>query len=962
MKIKLNVDSKDYTEKPSKYVGAIRNRLCSADSIREITPDNLINAIQRGRSFTPAAMTGTKGDTWQSQQVIVADIDNDKYLKDEAGNFVLDENKKKIKVCLPDPLTPDEALAVMREYGIDPYFMYYSFSNTADWPRYRVVIILDEPLTNLDDAKTFTARLAELFNSTRAAKVKAKEGEPDGEMCADTEMADAARLLYGGRADCVFYRSDKTTSAAALLRLPPVTATAAAEAPARDVKPAAERPQQPNLNRAMMALESKLHDDINTFDLAAYVMETTSSEPKRKGSKLFFVPCPICKTGGLTNGGSFNVTGHLWHCFSEHHKMQPKGGTIIDYLMGRDNLTTGEAMDKFKFEIMRYDRDEWRQAYFDSLKPAPTDDFTDLDAPTEATAAPLAGDGAPFSGTQPPAAQAATAPTQATTRPRDFTELYSKWTANLTNSPEAQAYLQRNGISLAIADLANVGYDPAWVNPDTIMSLRSSGSKWTPPTTPRLIIPATTAHYVALDIRPDLDDKARQFARQTVGEPAIMGEHWLYDGAEWVFVTVNALDALSIMEAGQPAIALNSTNNVDKLIDTLYSNPTDATLILCDSKDREEHNAIEKLRAELRRRNIAFVPTDINGTYKTPNDALIADRATFEQAIEKAIAEAAAKPDNTAAYLDNLMFAEIEQFKQAKDRKTGFANLDEKAGALYSGLYVLAAISSLGKTTLALQMADQIAAAGHDVLFFSMEQSRLEMVSKSLARLTAQADFANAVSSLSIRKGYKSPLLAEAVKQYRAQTGDRMSIIEGNFDCDIGKISDYIRRYQKRTGTPPIVFIDYLQVLQPAAEGKSKGSKKDEIDLAITELKRLSRELDLTIIVISSLNRANYLTPIAFESLKESGGIEYTADVVWGLQLACLDDDLFTQEKKITEKREKINAAKAENPRRIKFICLKNRYGISSYDCYFNYYPQYDLFIPTQTTGSSTAPRGYKGR
>ena len=948
MKIKLNVDSKGYTEKPSKYVGAIRNRLCSADSIREITPDELINAIQRGRSFTPAVMTGTKGSTWQSQQAIVADIDNEMDLKDADGNLVKDENGNPVKVCLPDPLLPEEALAAMQEYGIDPYFMYYSFSNTPDWPRYRVVTILDEPLTNPDDAKTLTGRLANLFNTAC-------------EDCADTTMADAARLLYGGRADSVFYRSDKTTSAATLLHLPPVTETAAA-APARDVKPTTERPQQPNLNRAMQALESKLHDDINTFDLAAYVMETTSSEPKRKGSKLFFVPCPICKTGGLTNGGSFNVTGHLWHCFSSHHSGKT-GGTIIDYLMGRDNLTTGEAMDKFKFEIMRYDRDEWRQAYIDSLRNSPTDDFADdLDAPTEATAAPLAGDGSTFSGTVPPATEAATDPTQATTRPRDFTELYSKWAANLTDSPEAQAYLQRNGISLAIADLANVGYEPAWVNPDTILRLRSSGNKWTPPATPRIIIPSTTAHYVALDIRPDLDDKARQFARQFVGEPAIMGENWLYDGVEWVFVTVNALDALSIMEAGQPAIALNSTDNVNKLIDTLYSNPTDATLILCDSKNREEHEAIEKLRAELRRRNIVFVPTDISGAHKTPNDALIADRATFEQAIEKAIAEAAAKPDNTAAYLDNLMFAEIEQFKQAKDRKTGFANLDEKAGALYSGLYVLAAISSLGKTTLALQMADQIAAAGHDVLFFSMEQSRLEMVSKSLARLTAQADFANAVSSLSIRKGYKSPLLAEAVKHYRAQTGDRMSIIEGNYNCDIGYISDYIRRYQKRTGATPIVFIDYLQVLQPAAEGKSKGSKKDEIDIAITELKRLSRELDLTIIVISSLNRANYLTPIAFESLKESGGIEYTADVVWGLQLACLDDDLFTQEKKITEKREKVNAAKAENPRRIKFICLKNRYGISSYDCNFNYYPQYDLFIPAQTTGSSTAPRGYKGR
>jgi len=159
------------------------------------------------------------------------------------------------------------------------------------------------------------------------------------------------------------------------------------------------------------------------------------------------------------------------------------------------------------------------------------------------------------------------------------------------------------------------------------------------------------------------------------------------------------------------------------------------------------------------------------------------------------------------------------------------------------------------------------------------------------------------------------------------------------------------------------VFIDYLQILQPAAEGKSRGSKKDEIDMAVQELKRLSRELDLTIIVISSLNRANYLTPFAFEALKESGGIEYTADVVWGLQLACLDEELFDKDKAIKEKRKRINDAKAEEPRKIKFICLKNRYGISYYDCQFAYYPQYDLFVPTAAPSatSSTAQRGRRG-
>ena len=91
---------------------------------------------------------------------------------------------------------------------------------------------------------------------------------------------------------------------------------------------------------------------------------------------------------------------------------------------------------------------------------------------------------------------------------------------------------------------------------------------------------------------------------------------------------------------------------------------------------------------------------------------------------------------------------------------------------------------------------------------------------------------------------------------------------------------------------------------------------------------------------------------IFFESFKESGGIEYSADVLLGLQLAIMNDDLFNQEKKIKEKRERVRAAKAENPRKIELVCLKNRYGRSSFKnpVLFDYYPEYDLFLEGQTT------------
>ena len=291
------------------------------------------------------------------------------------------------------------------------------------------------------------------------------------------------------------------------------------------------------------------------------------------------------------------------------------------------------------------------------------------------------------------------------------------------------------------------------------------------------------------------------------------------------------------------------------------------------------------------------------------------------------------------------MQEEIEAFIKASDIKTNFYQFDKLAGGLFPGLYVIGAISSLGKTTFVQQLADNVAAAGKPVLFFSLEMSRLEMASKSISRKTAQLDYSNAVSSLKIRAGVKSRIVEQATEAYTAAVGDNLQIIEGGFNTTVDSITDYARAYmEQHENSRPVIVVDYLQVLQ----GAQKGTIRENIDYNVVELKRLARALDVPVIVISSINRGNYLMPVDFESFKESGGIEYTADVVLGLQLSCLDDNpIFQKEKAIMEKREAIKQAKAENPRMIKLVCLKNRYGRPDWTITYKYYPQYDYFVET---------------
>ena len=524
----------------------------------------------------------------------------------------------------------------------------------------------------------------------------------------------------------------------------------------------------------------------------------------------------------------------------------------------------------------------------------------------------------------PPAAESLT---EAAETP-DFTEYYKSCKAHI-NDDAAQAYLTFRGISNATAARYWLGYDPI---------------------TGYLIIPAASSFYIARNT----DSAAKMRYKNPTGVSIeLFNKKALYnDDGRPVFITEGAIDALSIIEASGEAVALNSASNTRKLLEQLKEKRTGNTLILCLDSDDAGKKAAASLAEGLSELNIPYITADICCGHKDPNEALKANYATFYAAVAAAERKIS-KPYNTADYIRQIMGAEIEALKAQSDRRTGFPNLDAEAGSIYAGLYAVGGISSVGKTTFISQIADQMAALGQHVLFFSMEQSRLEMVSKSIARQTAAADQRKAVTSLQVRTGAQSEIIKKATAAYLESVGDRMSIIEGNFNCTVGLIKAYTKQYiEQNDGVKPVVIVDYLQVLQAEKDpitGRKTTDKRQIVDDNVTELKRLSRSLEIPIFVISSVNRSNYLNPIDFEAFKESGGIEYTADVVWGLQLTAIHDKVFDgSDGKVKEKREAIAAAKEAVPRDIELVCLKNRYGKSRYAVQFTYYPQYDYFVPTK--------------
>lgn len=624
---------------------------------------------------------------------------------------------------------------------------------------------------------------------------------------------------------------------------------------------------------------------------------------KGKGTKAGII-CPLCGNGSGTDG-----TG-----ITENPK---KAGALMCFKCGFQ----GDILD-----LLQLDK---HTDYNGALSIAEAILGVTVDSPAAVSS---------FTGKKGEANRATqTAAQQLDQTPQDYTEYYKARCIELLNSPAALEYIQKRGITPETARAYWIGYDPRWQSPQALRN----GSN--PPESPRIILPCNRAQYEARAL-----ENGGKYAKMNEGGKGLFNLKLLKDQSkEPIFIVEGIFDALAIIEAGGRAIALNSTANREKFVENLKLTRPVAPLIIATDNDEAGKTAAQKLEKDLNRLNISNTRADICGKCKDPNEALTTDRAAFIAAIRAAENAAKGKPDNSADYIAQKMGEDIARLAAARDKKTGFKNLDYKTGGLFAGLYVIAAISSLGKTTFAAQIADQLAEAGEDVLFFSLEMSRLEMISKSISRTANKSDFESPLTSLSIRRGLYPDQTRAAAADYVQSVGDRISIVEGNFNCDISFIGSYIRGYIERTGKRPTVFIDYLQILQADSEKGTKNTTRETVDSAITELKRISREMDITVFVISSVNRANYLTPIDFESLKESGGIEYTADVIFGLQLACLStDEVFeaAANTKIKAKRETIKAAKSANPRKIELVCLKNRYGIANFSSFFDYYPAQDLF------------------
>ena len=249
---------------------------------------------------------------------------------------------------------------------------------------------------------------------------------------------------------------------------------------------------------------------------------------------------------------------------------------------------------------------------------------------------------------------------------------------------------------------------------------------------------------------------------------------------------------------------------------------------------------------------------------------------------------------------------------EVKIKKTplGFEKIDKLLnGGLPNGLITLGAIPSLGKTTFMVQVADNMASLENTkVLFFSLEMSRYNLISKSLSRLTYLNENLQDLTYDELEFNNENIDFNSILADYEPIANNLYTI---DYIYDIRDIAAFITQFREcNANSNVVVIIDYLQYILSGG-----GNDKQAIDLITKRLKELSKSLGITIVAISSLNRANYDGTITMESFKESGSIEYTSDILMGLE--------YTN--KITSNDRDYEAKK--NPRKVSLNIIKNRYG-----------------------------------
>ncbi len=206
---------------------------------------------------------------------------------------------------------------------------------------------------------------------------------------------------------------------------------------------------------------------------------------------------------------------------------------------------------------------------------------------------------------------------------------------------------------------------------------------------------------------------------------------------------------------------------------------------------------------------------------------------------------------------------------------TGFHDLDEKTSGLQPGdLVIIAGRPSMGKTALALNIAEHVAVDnGLPVAIFSMEMSGSQLAMRMLGSI-------GRLDQHRVRTGRLTDEDWQKLTHSVSKLHEAPIFIDETAALNALELRARARRLRRQCSKLGLVVVDYLQLMSASTQGENRATEISEISRS---LKALAKELEVPVVALSQLNRALEQRPNkrpVMSDLRESGAIEQDADLI----------------------------------------------------------------------------------
>ncbi len=410
-------------------------------------------------------------------------------------------------------------------------------------------------------------------------------------------------------------------------------------------------------------------------------------------------------------------------------------------------------------------------------------------------------------------------------------------------------------------------------------------------------------------------------------------EHFYRPAHARVFEAIRSLynngesvDAVTVAESLERSQALEAVGGLDGLLKMQLSTPA--------SSNASSYARIVRDNFILRR--LIECATEIaDKAYGRPDD--VGETVDWAENLVYQIAQG--HITDSAHKLEHVLNEALDRLDELYNRgtnvtgtPTGFKELDSVlAGLQPSGLYVVGARPSMGKTALALGMVQEVAfKAKRPVLMFSLEMSHFEIAQRLLS---AQAR----IDSSKLRTGNLSGVDWQRISEVLARIGDAPLWIDDNPNLTVMDIRARARRLagDRSVGNLALIVVDYLQLMTGRLSADNRQVEVAEISRG---LKVLAREMKCPVVALSQLSRGLETRKDKrpqLADLRESGAIEQDADVV-----------LFIYREEVYTPDNLASAGLAD------IIVAKNRHGPTA-SCKLAFVPRYVTFADGNEGGES---------